>query len=362
MLAFRDVVVTPFAGRPPFRRGGPRWPQWSTQTTARFCVRGIPQDMEPPAAEPASVVPGPIAWAGAITWHFGHQIAYFSTRLLPTLAEMPAARFAFGMHANHQVGAIAETPEYFRGILDWYGIGHERVDLIGQPTLAEQLVVAPQAEQTPRPGPEPWYLDMLDANAATRLGRIERSGSLYVSRAARVGRFAGEEYLEGALHRAGFQILRPETVPLAEQLRAYAGAETLVFAEGSAIHGTQLLGRALGDVTVLTRRPGHKLARAALAPRARSVRYVDAVRALVHGLDMSGGPALHRGLSVLDSERLQAVLPISPVWNREEFEAAVDADVRAWLAVEQASPRWAVAGAPEHVAGSVRQAGIELQP
>lgn len=321
-------------------------------------MRGVPHDEEPPEAQPTSTLTGPVAWAGAVTWHFGHQIANFSTRLLPTLAQMPDARFAFSMHANRQFRSIAETPAFFRDILDWYGIAGERVDLIAEPTLVEQLVVAPQAEQSPRPGPEPWYLDLLDSNATSRLGEVHRSGSLYVSRAGHVGRFAGEAYLESVMKQAGFHVLRPETLSLELQLRAYAGAESVIFAEGSAMHGPQLLGRALGDVTVLTRRPGMKLAQAALRPRARSLRYVDAVRSLLHGLDTSGNPALSHGLSLLDADHLQAALPIGQAWDREAFEATVDADVRTWLETEQASPRWEVSGTPELVTARLHEAGL----
>jgi hypothetical protein len=364
LLAFRDVLVTPYIDLMDtprggtYHRGGPHWPEWSTQTAARYCVAGKPLDEEPPKSEPTSTLTGPIAWGSAITWHFGHQIADFTTRLLPTLAEMPDVRFAFSTHAQAKLRSIDYGPAIFPQILDWYGIPGERVDVIADPTLVERLVVAPQAEQTYGPGPEPWYLDLLDANMRSRLGEVERGGSLYVSRAGQRARFAGEAYLEGVLEEAGFRVLRPETVSLEEQLRAYAGAERIVFAEGSAIHGVQLLGRALGNVTVLMRRPDMKLAEAALKPRARSLRYVDAVQGLVHGCDINGHPARYYGLSILDPGRLLAALPIGHAWDHKAFDAARGADVGEWLERERASPRWAVSGSPELVAQSLHAAGL----
>jgi hypothetical protein len=375
MLAFRDVLVTPYTDLlhlpwgGEYHRGGPHWPEWSTQTAARHCFRGEPRDTEPLQREPTSALTGPIAWGGGVTRHYGHQITDFTSRLLPTLAETPDVRFAFGTLVSAEPGSddatpefpsIEDTPEFFREILDWYGIAGERVDIITEPTQVEHLFVAPQAEQRFRPGPEPWYLDLLDANTAARLGDVEQSGSLYVSRAGERARFAGEAYLERVLEQAGFRVLRAETVPVEQKMQAYAGAAAIVFAEGSGIHGAQLMGRALGDVTVLNRRPGHKVTQALVTPRARSLRYVDAVRGLVHGLDPAGNPAPQLGLTILDPELLLATLPIGHLWDPQAYAAARDADVEEWLETERASDRWAVPGSRELVNetyGSWRDSG-----
>ena len=102
LLSFRDVVVTPYTdllqfSQGEYHRGGPRWPDWDRQTVARQCRYGKPDDTEPPEAEPTARLGGPLAWGGAVTSVFGHQIADFSTRLLPTLDEVPDARFAYSM-------------------------------------------------------------------------------------------------------------------------------------------------------------------------------------------------------------------------------------------------------------------------
>jgi hypothetical protein len=365
LLSFRDVLVTPYTdllSRPTggkIHRGGPHWPQWASQTAARHCRDGAPVDDEPAEAEPTVVVPGPLAWGGAITTHFGHQVMDFSTRLLPTLAELPGVRFAFSMSETlrERFRDWEQTPVFFREILGWYGVSREQVELIADPTLVERLVVAPQGEQQRRP-PEEWYLDLLDQHTAARLGEVEKSAGLYASRAGSPARFAGEAYLETVFERSGFRGLRPETVSIEEKVRAFAGADHIVFAAGSGVHNAQLLGRSLGDVTVLTRRAGGYMGRAVLEKRARSLRYVDAVKGEVHGLSSIGSSGRGRGLSIIDPESLLAALPIGDGWDPNEFDAAVEADVNEWVEAEQASDRWKVPGSAELIREKIREVGL----
>jgi hypothetical protein len=328
----------------------------------------VPIDDEPPEAEPTAVLEDRVAWGGAVAFwmgqgHYGHQIADFSTRLLPTVSEDPDVRFAFGVKEKFRahLDSFEKMPEFFREILEWYGIGGDRVHLVAEPTLAKQLVVAPQAEQMGGPGPEDWYLDLQDAHTESRLGRVERSGSLYASRVTQPSRFAGEAYLESALDGAGFRPFYPERLPLQEKLRAFAGAESMILAESSGLHTAQLMGRALGDITVLVRNPGWKVASEVLAPRARSLRYVDAVRGILHTKDIAIRPeqASWRALHILDPEQLEAELPLGPGWDRKRFEAAVEADVAYWLDVERSSPRWEVPGSPEQVSEQLRALGFD---
>jgi hypothetical protein len=371
MLHFRDVLVTPYTDLigPKYHRGGPHWPDWDKQVAARHCrQRGKPVDIEPEKRSPTTTLPGPLAWGGGICWHYGHQIADFSARLLPTLDELPDARFAFSMRDDAVPFRSWETtPDYFREILDWYGISEDRIELIAEPTTVERLVVAPQAEihyephaEQPRDaGPESWYLDLLDKHTYSRLGDIERSGALYVSRAAQIARFAGEAYLEQALAKAGFQVLRAETVSIEEKLRAYAGAESILLAEGSGIYTAQLMGRALGDVTVLVRRPGGgQVVEPVLKPRSRSFRCLELLHGIVYGLTVAGGRGFFRGISILDSERLVGELRLGDVWDQGAFERARDADVTEWLEQERASERWQVPGSPELVMENLEAAGL----
>lgn len=306
MERFTDVVVSPFTELLDVQwggsehRGGPLWPDWASQTSARHCQGGVPIDEEPDPTEPATTIEGALAWGGPITRHFGHQMVDFSMRLLPTVDAAPGTTIVFATHPRESIGSLEAAPPFFALILDWLGIPQHATLLIQQPTLVRELIVLPQAEQHYGPGPTDAHLDRLDRLTSQQLPSLERVDAVYVSRAGQHARFAGEQYMEDAFRSAGATVVRPEALTLAEQLRTYAAADLLVFAEGSALHAPNLLGRALGDVVVINRRAGKTRAVESLTPRARSVTYLDTVGGVIHGLRPSGAPAIEAGLTTLD--------------------------------------------------------------
>lgn len=374
LLCFENVPILPYtwlleAARPggTAHCGGPLWPDWDRQTAARHCRRGRPVDVPPPALQPRETLTEPVAWAGAIVRHFGHQIAEFSTRILPTLRDWPGAVFAFGVKPESGIVSLDTAPRFFTELLDWFGVPPHRVRIMSRPTLAARLLVAPQAEQfgglEGGIGPTPDSLDAFDALARLRLGSVSGRGTLYVSRAAQRTRFAGEAELERALVRAGVEVFRPENFPLEEQLRRYAGAEQLLFAEGSAMHGLQLLGRGLGDVRVLSRRAGSTIAEAAIRPRARSLAYLNFGVTLVNLLKPSGLPGINGGLAVLDEavliDGLQNLgIAIAPYWDAACFREACERDIREWLGRACAGPRMSIPGTADAIRASLAACGF----
>jgi hypothetical protein len=137
-----------------------------------------------------------------------------------------------------------------------------------------------------------------------------------------------------------------------------------VFAEGSAVHALQLLGRGLADVVVLNRRPGATIAEPGLSARARSVTYLDALRGHVHGLTTAGQPALGLGLAVLDSERLLELLTpllgesLRQTWDEAAFQRSVDADLAYWLDRETGAGRADLPGARAQIEATIHAAGL----
>ena len=225
--------------------------------------------------------------------------------------------------------------------------------------------MAPQAEQLDGPGPSAAYLDALDEMAATRLHElpVERVPALYVSRAGMAARFAGETYLELVLQEAGVHTMRPETLPLLEQIRNYRAARRIIFAEGSAVHVLQLLGRVDADVGVIVRRGGTHIAEPNLAPRVRSLDYEDATAGMVCGTLPSGRRATHLGLSVLRDDEIVDMFARLDVdlgrhWSDSAFGEARDEDVLAWADAQVAQPQLHGPGSVEQVLDKLESAGL----
>jgi tetratricopeptide (TPR) repeat protein len=65
------------------------------------------------------------------------------------------------------------------------------------------------------------------------------------------GRILGASYVEELLSEEGFLIFYPEEAPLSVQLDTYRKASVLLFEEGSACHGTELLGTEMLNRTFL---------------------------------------------------------------------------------------------------------------
>lgn len=370
MLEFRDILVTPFTDlldstrEGVDHRGGPHWPDFESQTDARHQRSGRPIDVEPEpwSGDEPAVIEGPVAWAGPTVNHFGHQLAEFSMRLIPTDLERPGVPFLFGFRAGRSFPDLERATTWFRELLEWCGITQDRVIIVRGPVLARHLVVAPQAEQLDK-GPSEAHLVRMDAWAATRLPRLSRAGATFVSRAGLTSCIAGERYLETVMRDLGVAVVRPETLPLRDQLRMYATSELLLFTEGSAIHGLQLLGRGIGDVVVFNRRRAHRTGATSVAPRARSLTYAEVTSSMVMGLTYDGQVAPWLGISLFDEDRLLDTLervgiPARDRWDGRAFRDAQEVAVQEWLLRECASDRSTVPGFREQVRRSLADAGL----
>lgn len=355
VLAFEKILVTPYQyllQKPSgfsAHKGGPIWPAWNRQREARHCRNGHPIDDLPGSPQDKLChLQEPAAWCGAIVNHFGHQIADFSTRILHTRTAYPKAKLLFSCQESAQCRTLAQTPAVFRSVLEWYNLCHDDIKIITEPTLVDELLVAPQAEQlinyapSAEPstlacyGPSLAYLDLADEHVEKKLYKRPPQTVIFVSRAGVKVHFAGEAYLEHLLRATGIKVLRPETLPLNEQLAEYASAKQLIFTEGSALYGLQLLGRAVGHVHVLARRPGFRLAENLLNARATSLQYIEVSQGLICGVHFNGNPNLCCGIPIFNEEALIEYLgAIDPRlksrWNHAQYLEACDKDVKQWL-------------------------------
>lgn len=361
VASFEDVTVYPTQDmlKPPFMlfRGGPDWPRFWLRRRPRTCrfTPAIPFDLRPRRVGAVSVASEASGiWCGPVCQHFGHAIATFGMRL-PLIARLSGDEpVVFSARPGEA------PPAFFAPMLAHFGIAAARVLIVTTPTVFRRLSVVPQGERKSGGGPGAAHLDLLDTLAGPP--PAPDGSRLYVSRAGMwKGKIAGELHLEKALADLGYASFRPENLPLDQQLAAYRRASHLVFAEGSALHALQLLGRVKADVTVVVRRRGTRLARAAIGARAASLGYVDAARGLVRGLDAKGRPQPSAGMTIVDDDALVAGferlgIPLGAQWNRHAFRAQQAEDLRIWVEARRAHPLHP--DEEEAIVASLRSSGL----
>lgn len=347
---FENVPVMPHAGiQAHVPQGGPIWPDFGAQHGARFCFRGRPVDLAPKWQKPERRFRRPAIWGGYLSHEFGHLVAEHITRVLPASLARPNDLFAFTLPQ----GQSPETlPDYLWQIFDWLAVPRASVRFVLRPSLAPELRVAPQGEMLGNLPPDPAYLDALDTLPERHgLALGQSVPLLYVSRAgwAAKGRGAhlGEAYLVGLLRQLGVPVIDPATLSIRAQMQAYAQAAVLVFAEGSALHGRQLLGRIDQEIHVLNRRPGGDLAHQPLAARCRRLVHHDVTAEL---LTVSGRVKTripkpremrHLAASFYDIDALFAAfsglgVALSRVWNMAAYRDAALSDALHWVLAHQA--------------------------
>lgn len=341
VLTFSDVPVMPlqaFSGHDP--QGGPVWPDFATQTTARFCRQhGTPVDVQPTLEACSAEIQEDAVWGGYIHPHFGHLIAEHLTRVLPSIHARPDDLVLFNLEQDRDPETV---PHFFYQILQWYGLPRERIRIISKPTRARKLSVLPQGEVLWGKAPDVSYLDLLDTLPG-RNGLDPKAGDIvYVGRlglvTAGLGAHLGEGYLVRLLQELGVTILDPARLDLRAQLECYAGAKTLIFAEGSALHGRQLLGRVRQDVYVLKRRVRY-LARPNMKPRARRLTYVSTNGGTLRVRDRADKGFPHRNAVFYQTEALLGCfdamgLNLRARWNQQAYLSAALDDAARWEAAK----------------------------
>lgn len=354
---FRDIQVIPPVQPRIFVPGGPRlglgdrqgmccgpiWPEFESQTWVRHNLEGRPVDLEPQAvARPANVLSRPSVWAGYLHFHFGHLVAEHAPRLLWSRYLRPD-----DLHLVAIRPGTTRIPRHVQEVLAWHGLGRRHLMVVTAPTLVRELRVVPQAEQFFGHGPDAAYLDLLDHHVR-QSGLVPiRSDILYVTRQGLLprghGGHVGEGYLVRRLAERGVSILDPSTALLREQLARYAGARTIVFADGSAIHGRQMLGRIDQRIVVLARRAQARTAEPSIAPRCTDLAYVEATRAAAVPVRPDRRGMHAESVCFYDLDAVLAGLrdvgvDLSSGWNSNDYRASCEADVAAWTDHVRSNP------------------------
>lgn len=366
LMRFRDVVVQRHEGR---RNPGAAWPDFAAQFHARHLKGLRPVCLPPPPPEgEVGSVDEPCAFIAPHDAHFGHFVAEAASRLPQTLAELSDdTPLVFTCRVDLTPDRAAPA---FMAVLDWLGVAPARLRFVRQPHRFRNLSVAGQAEHLDGPAPAPDYLRLLETMTARHDLPPRPETILYVSRAGLPpfrGGHGGEAYLEACLRELGVPVLRPEAAPLPEQMRAYAGARSLIFAEGSAVHGRQLLGRIDQDVAILQRRIKAWIAPHGILARSGSVEYVPVLKNELYYLSEDGKRWPHSTIGIYDQGCLLdwfdgIGVPLRRIWDPAHHARAQDARILDWFRATydpRRTPWQRPANGPEHFVKQLRRLELE---
>lgn len=338
---FRDIRVVPpreLYFKTMLADGGPIWPDLPPKAGYRHFRAGEAVDRLPePVEGPYEPFDAPALWLGYAHPHFGHLVAEHTTRLPLSLYWRPTDT-VMCVTAPGQ-GEEALKP-YFWDVLAWFGVPRERVHVVTRPLMVRELRVAPQGEFLPARAPKPYYIDLMDEIAARQSLTPRKDGLVFVSRAGQLaqgrGANAGEAYLVDLLTRSGVTVIDPGTMPLRDQMEVYAGAQTLVFSEGSAMHGRQLLGRLPQRIVILQRRPNWFAGRGQLSVRCDSLDFAAVTARMVAPIRKNGTVNVACAISFYDPAKLvdalrQEGVDLAPHWSADAYAEACAADAAAWF-------------------------------
>lgn len=216
-----------------------------------------------PERDPAQTprpLPGRWLFGGLFYGHFGHFLCETTSRLwaLDALDGVDGILFYPKIRLTHERRMTRHLAPFF----DALGLGHLEL-------LAPQTPVAPEAIAIPEPGfgihdmieGRPEYRDFI----RRRLGReIPATGAerIYLSRAhlpAKRGSVLQEAQIEAHMAAAGYDILCPEQLPIAEQIARYKAARQVVALDGSALHLAAMVIDPSAQVAILNRGPSENI-------------------------------------------------------------------------------------------------------
>ena len=276
-------------------------------------------------------------WCGPLSFHFGHQIADFGSRVLLSSLDPRGGELLWcPWRAGDDWESLDPWQQF---LLNYLNPGQKAHRFCTRPLQIRELVVIPQqARMHSAPTPEhlhalSWCQKILNPKTYPIVYVSRSKFAPCTSRKTLLGSFAGEVLFENYLMQRGVQIIYPESLSLKEQLEIYLGASVLIFSEGSAQHGLELLGfNASKEVVIICRRrqkPGMHWPLTARFPNVQFIQAVASQWKAENGVDWNG-LAILSWRDVLSSLNKYFDTPFSEV-EISELEIAADCQLKQLL-------------------------------
>jgi len=221
--------------------------------------RGRRLMVEPePRPEPQAHLAGRWIWGGVLLNHFGHFLVESTSRLWAIDAVAgPVDGLVFTVkRETAEEGGLPVLQPFQKLFFDLLGIDLP-VKILAEPTVVERLEVPGQGFGLGEiaHGTEP-FRRFFQTRFARNIAP-EGPEKLYISRTALGagrGGVIGEERIEQALERCGYEVFHPQKASLPVQIARYKAARQIVALDGSALHMVAMVGGPDQQVGMIKRR------------------------------------------------------------------------------------------------------------
>lgn len=312
--AYQPPIVAPF---PQGFRGGLVLGESATDQKLRHTRYWRPVDSFDADRSHHETLDGEYIFAGPIYNHFGHFMAEMIHRVVPSKRKFDKHPWLFVTDIDAPESVVQESlPKMCLDVLSFLEIPPEKIEVVSRNKIVHRVLICEQGSDLGG-GPKPGYLDDLRVFTERRIGPLHQDdpaiSKVYVSRSALSGGgFLGEGYLEELLVGEGYTIFRPERHSVSRQMDVYRKSDIVIFPEGSAAHGVELLGSGmLKTCALLVRRTDHQLLfERVLEPRARRFHSLNAsvVLGTIFADRARGVPIEDLGVAVIDIGQLRSFL------------------------------------------------------
>ena len=280
-----------------------------------------------PGHAPEKVVDGPILFAGLAPQQFGHAILNSLGRLW-ALDHLPSDTALLYLP---QIRAIPARYPYVQPLLNMLGINAQLI-LHDRPTRYLSLFTAEDDFGERHGGKMTTRMRNWLERRLPPIGPVTKGRKVYFTRSRlgfSAGRFCNEDLLEQLLIAAGYEIVAPELLSLADQVAVMQDAETLVFAESSALHLYGLVQRLEQRVCVIQRRQTlPSLIKTQLLDGPSKLHFVE----VISSIHWPPKPEENISIAVLDFARLRdAFVATGCISSKAEWRAPDTEEIAASL-------------------------------